>query len=189
MDESRLTVDEKKALLGLARSAIAQKLKLDHPRPAIPPTPVMSSESGAFVTLHKGGRLRGCIGNFSGSGALTRTVEDMAEAAAFEDPRFPPLRAGEFPEIDLEISVLTPMRRITDVNEIEVGRHGLYMTQGPFRGVLLPQVPVEQGWNRDAFLRNTCLKAGLGQNCWQDPQTQIYVFSAEVFGEKDLGIA
>ncbi|MBU1742883.1 MAG: AmmeMemoRadiSam system protein A, partial [Proteobacteria bacterium] len=128
---------------------------------------------------------RGCIGNFQGSGTLAETVQDMARAAAFEDPRFPPLSGDELAEVDLEISVLTPLRRIEDPSLIEVGRHGVYLIQGSCRGVLLPQVAVEWGWDRDTFLDQTCVKAGLGPGCWRDPGAEIYVFSAQVFGEKD----
>jgi uncharacterized protein len=186
MDMSRtMNHDEKKALLELARASIARQLKQDRPMPELPDTPALKSGGGAFVTLHKGGKLRGCIGCFTGEGALTDTVEKMARSAAFEDPRFPPLKASELDEVDLEISVLTPMTRIKDPETVEVGRHGLYMIRGMNRGVLLPQVAVEQGWDKHTFLEHTCYKAGLDGQCWQDPSTEIYVFSADVFGEKD----
>ncbi len=186
MDEKKLGSEEKKLLLKLARSAIAESLHLEHSRPAATGSPLLEEKRGAFVTLHKHGRLRGCIGNFVGTGPLTETVEDMARSAAFEDPRFPSLKPGELDEVDLEISVLTPMRRIGDPAEVEVGRHGVYVVNGPYRGVLLPQVATEQGWDRETFLDHTCLKAGLDPGCWRSPQTEIYVFSAEVFGEKGM---
>lgn len=186
METDNLSLGEKQNLLALARWAIGKKLKTGGPEPKVEPTPVLSAERGVFVSLHKRGRLRGCIGNFSSATPLTLNVEDMARAAAFEDPRFPPLGPEELAEVDLEISVLTPMRRIKNLEEIEVGRHGIYITQGSCRGVLLPQVATEQGWDRDAFLENTCLKAGLGPDCWQDRETEIHIFSAEVFGEKEL---
>lgn len=113
-----------------------------------------------------------------------RTVADMARAAAFEDTRFRPLTAEELPDVDLEISVLTPMRRIADVTEIEVGRHGLWVAQGHRRGVLLPQVATCCGWGRETFLEQTCLKAGLPRDAWRRG-AEIYVFEAEVFGEKE----
>jgi AmmeMemoRadiSam system protein A len=153
----------------------------------LPPLPkaegALAEEAGAFVTLHKRGRLRGCIGNMVGQGPLVRTVQEMAVAASTEDPRFPAMSLGELGEIDIEISVLSPMKKITDVNEIEVGRHGIMMTQGYRRGVLLPQVATEQGWGRDEFLENTCYKAGLQGDAWKNPKTTIEIFSAEVFGE------
>jgi len=185
-EADNLNLSEKQNLLALARWAIGKKLKTGGPEPKVEPTPVLSAERGVFVSLHKHGRLRGCIGNFSAATPLTLNVEDMAQAAAFEDPRFPSLNAGELAEVDLEISVLTPMRRVKNLEEIEVGRHGIYIIQGSYRGVLLPQVATEQGWDRDAFLENTCLKAGLGPDCWQDREAEIYIFSAEVFGEKEL---
>ncbi|MDY6851654.1 MAG: AmmeMemoRadiSam system protein A [Thermodesulfobacteriota bacterium] len=186
MEKDNLSLGEKQNLLALARWAIGNKLKTKGAKPKVEPTPILSAERGVFVSLHKHGRLRGCIGNFSANIPLTLNVEDMARAAAFEDPRFPPLSAKELPELNLEISVLTPMRRVENLEEIEVGRHGIYIIQGSCRGVLLPQVATEQGWDRDAFLENTCLKAGLGPDCWQDRETEIHIFSAEVFGEKEL---
>ena len=188
--EKGLSMDERRVLLKTARSAIARKLGRDDPGEAGGAeggSEALSSRSGAFVTLHKHGALRGCIGRFTSDGPLTGTVEEMAEAAAFEDPRFAPLGSDELDQVDLEISVLTPMKRITDLDEIEVGRHGIYIIKGYNRGVLLPQVATERGWDRETFLRQTCLKAGLGQQEYKDPDTEIYVFSAEVFGEKDPG--
>lgn len=183
MEEKNLSAEERKTLLQVARAAIAKKLKQEYQTPKIPATPGLASKSGAFVTLHKKGSLRGCIGRFTGEGPLSRTVEQMALAAAFEDPRFSPLTAAELAQVDLEISVLTPMRRIDSIEEIQVGTHGLYMVQGFHRGVLLPQVATDNGWDRPTFLEQTCRKAGMGKDCWKDPQTQIFVFSAEVFGE------
>lgn len=180
-----LTEEERGTLLALARSAIADRLKPPHDRPEVAHSAGLSIQSGAFVTLNKRGRLRGCIGRFTADTPITQTVEDMALAAAFEDPRFPPLQPDELKDVDLEISVLTPMRRITQVGDIEVGKHGIYMIRGFQRGVLLPQVATEQGWDRTTFLNHTCLKAGMESNCWRNPETEIYVFSAEIFGEKE----
>jgi len=183
-DEPTLTADERRRLLALARDSIEERLAGRGPA-RTEDQGSLAREGGAFVTLHQHGQLRGCIGNFQGSGTLAETVRDMARAAAFEDPRFPPLSGHELAEVDLEISVLTPLRRIEDPSLIEVGRHGIYLIHGPRRGVLLPQVAVEWGWDRDTFLDQTCVKAGLRPGCWRDPATEIYVFSAEVFGEKD----
>ncbi len=108
----------------------------------------------------------------------------MAVAAASQDPRFPPLSRDELDEVDLEISVLSPLRRIKDVSEIEVGKHGIYIISPRGRGVLLPQVATEYGWDRDTFLDQTCVKAGLAPGCWRDPSTEIYIFSAQIFGEE-----
>lgn len=136
---------------------------------------------GAFVTLKKHGELRGCIGNVIGRQPLVSTVADMARAAAFEDPRFQNVQPDEFDELEFEISVLTPPRVVKDPVEVEVGRHGLIMTRGWSKGLLLPQVPTEYGWDRETFLGQTCRKAGLSTDCWQDKDTIIEVFSAEVF--------
>lgn len=146
----------------------------------------LTGRTGAFVTLHKRGNLRGCIGNFTSEQFLVNTVEDMALAAATGDPRFPPLTSDELPECNLEISVLSPLQPIESVDEIEVGRHGIYIISPRGRGVLLPQVATEYGWDRETFLEHTCLKAGLNGGCWRDPDVQILIFSAQVFGEKEI---
>lgn len=180
-----LNADEKKALLEIARDAIEARAKGE---PA-PLEPVISSDalktgSGAFVSLHKNGRLRGCIGVFASKEPLWRTVRENALAAAFRDPRFSPVAPEELPEIDIEISVLSPLKEITDTNGIEVGRHGIFVMQGRKRGVLLPQVATEYGFDRETFLCETCLKAGLPENAWQNGAS-IYTFEADVFGEKE----
>jgi AmmeMemoRadiSam system protein A len=180
----RLTDGERKTLLKLTRDTIVQYLK-DGSRVPLPEAKgILGEESGAFVTLHKKGQLRGCIGNMIGRGPLVETIQEMAIAAATQDPRFKRVTEGELKDIDIEISVLSPMKRIRDVNEIEVGTHGILMRQGMYQGVLLPQVATEWGWDRDTFLANTCLKAGLSTEAWRDPETVIEIFSAEVFGEK-----
>jgi uncharacterized protein len=107
----------------------------------------------------------------------------MSLAAAFHDPRFHPVNRDELKDLKLEISVLSPLREIVDVNEIEVGRHGLYIVKGVFSGLLLPQVATEYRWDRTTFLRETCRKAGLPPQAWKDEDVRIFVFSAEVFGE------
>jgi AmmeMemoRadiSam system protein A len=183
-DQENLTAGEKRRLLELARESIAERLSGTETSPPRP-SGALAREGGAFVTLHLDGRLRGCIGNFQGSGTLAQTVREMARAAAFEDPRFPPLIQGELDQVDLEISVLTPLTRTQDLESIQVGRHGIYIIRGGYRGVLLPQVAVEWGWDRDTFLDQTCIKAGLPPGCWRDPGTEVYLFTAEVFGEKD----
>lgn len=183
--EHELSLQEKKTLLKLARDTIAQYL-VDGGRPSLPEAAGMLGEScGAFVTLHERGRLRGCIGNMIGRGPLVELVQEMSIAAATQDPRFHKLSKEELGEIDIEISVLSPMKRIADVEEIEVGKHGILMSRGICQGVLLPQVPAQFGWDREAFLQNTCLKAGLPEDAWNDPETTIEIFSAQVFGEKD----
>ena len=146
----------------------------------------MNEHRGAFVTLHKEGKLRGCIGHIRGEKPLAKTVAEMAEAAAFQDPRFPPVTSEELGLLKYEISVLTPFRQISDVEEIEVGVHGIYMKRGSCSGLLLPQVATEWGWDRNTFLEHTCTKAGLPEDAWKDKKTEIYIFSADVFSPDDL---
>lgn len=187
MDSGReLNLEEKKRLLAVARRTIEQLVQGG--RPAASPADLegLEFQRGAFVTLRRRGQLRGCIGNFVSDDPLASTVQAMAVAAASQDPRFPPVRAPEMSEIDLEISVLSPLKPIKDVSEIQVGRHGIYIISPRGRGVLLPQVATEYGWDRDTFLDHTCIKAGLKPGCWRDPDAQILIFSAQVFGEKDL---
>ena len=140
--------------------------------------------SGCFVSLHEtSGRLRGCIGTFSADEPLWQNVRDMGIAAATRDPRFPSLKAGELADCVVEISVLSPSR-VASADEVEVGVHGVTVRKGTRRGVLLPQVAVSQGWDRETFLDHTCLKAGLGADDWRDGSVEIAVFSAEVFDEE-----
>ena len=177
-----LSADEKKILLSTARMKIKEDLGLGRARYP-EPTPQLKEICGAFVTLHSQGMLRGCIGNIVGRRPLIDTVRSMAHAAAFEDPRFPALTAGEFDVIDIEISVLSPLHEISSIDEIETGVHGILITKGFNSGVLLPQVAVEQGWDRDTFIMHTCLKAGLPADAWKDPSAKIEIFSAVVFSE------
>ncbi len=185
MGDTQLSVEEKKLLLATARSSVEAHLAGEDlpPLPADPTGP-LAEHRGAFVTLTVRGRLRGCIGTFRGDRPLVEVVQQMALSSAFGDPRFPNVRAEEVRDIEFEISALTPLRQITDVTEIEVGVHGIYITQGYNSGVLLPQVAVEYGWDRDEFLDHTCSKAGLPVDSWRKGAT-IEIFSAEVFSESD----
>ena len=135
---------------------------------------------GAFVTLNSKGKLRGCIGMIVGEKPLIATVAEMTRAAALQDPRFPPVKPEELESIEFDISVLTPIREITNLDEIVVGRDGLIITKGWNRGLLLPQVATDYGWNRETFLEQTCVKAGLPREAWKDKDTTIEFFSAEV---------
>ncbi|RME22426.1 MAG: AmmeMemoRadiSam system protein A [Deltaproteobacteria bacterium] len=181
-----LTTEQRKRLLEIARNTIAEQLERGSYTPQGSDDEALNRPCGAFVTLHIDGQLRGCIGTFTSSRPLVQTVQEMAVSAAFRDPRFPPLTREELDRVDLEISVLSPLRPVDDPEEIEVGRHGIYITRGFYSGVLLPQVATEYGWDRETFLDHTCLKAGLPPGCWRDPDTRIEVFEAEVFGEKDI---
>lgn len=156
----------KKEILGCAREKFQEK-------------------RGVFVTLHRLGELRGCIGYPLPIKSLWESVMDNAKSAAFEDPRFPPLTEKEFPEIDIEISILTVPREVEHPENVEVGRDGIIISKGYRRGLLLPQVPVEQGWTRDQFISYGCLKAGLPAEEWMRG-VKIETFQAEVFGENDI---
>lgn len=180
----QLTNEEKKTLLTLARESIKEYLATGKRATLPKETENLKTECGAFVTLHKKGRLRGCIGNMVGQGPLIETVREMAIAAATGDPRFHRMTAEELSDIDIEISVLSPLKRIHDVSEIKVGTHGILMNRGMYHGVLLPQVATEYGWDRETFLEETCHKAGLPSEAWKDKETSIEIFSAQVFGEK-----
>ena len=180
-----LNREERHSLLALARDTIQARLGRKSLPVFNPRSEALKELRGAFVTVHKKGKLRGCIGYVEAIKPLHQTVQEMAVAAAFQDPRFPPLAPAEFGDIDIEISVMSPVRRIRSVNEIEVGMHGIIIKRGYNQGLLLPQVAAEQGWDRDTFLEHTCYKAGLPGDCWKKPDTEIYVFSAEVFSEKE----
>lgn len=180
-----LNHDEKVELLGIARRSIEAKI-LGEPAPELSTdSDLLKEKMGAFVTITEGGQLRGCIGHIRGTEPLYSTVSKMAVAAATEDPRFPQLRPEELDKIELEISVLTPFRKIASIGEIEVGRDGIYIEKGYNHGLLLPQVATEYGWDRDRFLEHTCRKAGLPNEAWQEG-ADIYIFSAQVFNEREL---
>lgn len=180
-----ISQENKKLLLNIARRTIESHVKEKKVPAFSTSNPELIEKSGAFVSLHKGHDLRGCIGVFTSEKPLYETVVDMAVSASSCDPRFYPVTEDELLDISIEISVLTPMKRITDVSEIEVGRHGIYIIKGRNRGVLLPQVATEYNWDRETFLDHTCLKAGLAQNSWKNKDTEIYTFEAEVFGEEE----
>lgn len=177
-----LTAEERQALLGAAREAIAAHLGGRHPRlPAA--TGALAGKLGAFVTLHrKGGELRGCVGQMRSDGPLLDTVARMAVAAAVEDGRFAPVTAAELGTLVLEISVLGPLEPIHPA-DVEVGRDGLVVSCGSRRGVLLPQVAGEHGWDRETFLGHTCVKAGLPEDAWKKPGVELLAFTAQVFRE------
>jgi AmmeMemoRadiSam system protein B/AmmeMemoRadiSam system protein A len=176
-----LNEEEKKTLHQIAKTVIENKARGKTVPDFKIESPVLKENRGAFVTIHKRGQLRGCIGYIEGRGPLHKTIEEMAEAAAFRDPRFTPVKERELPELELEISVLTPLKKIKDVDEVQVGKHGIYIKKGWYAGLLLPQVATEYGWDRQAFLEHTCQKAGLPSNAWKEKDTEIYIFSADIF--------
>jgi MEMO1 family protein len=180
-----LKKEEKACLLNIARASIQSRLEGGKiPEPSVE-FGTLKENRGAFVSLKKRGRLRGCIGCIEARRPLYRTIEEMANAAAFNDPRFPPLRKEEIENLNIEISVLTPLKRINDVKEIEIGKHGLYIVKGFHSGLLLPQVATEYKWDRETFLEETCHKAGLSSDAWKDEDTGIFIFSADVFGSDE----
>jgi hypothetical protein len=180
-----LSQPEKDELMEIARKSVETAVRgrktYDPPAPA---SEALAHERGAFVTLHKHGDLRGCIGYVAPIKPLYLTVRDVARAAALDDPRFGPVGVGELASLEYEISVLSPMRRVLDVKEIQVGVHGLLIRQGGTEGLLLPQVPTEQHWDRATFLEQVCNKAGLPSGAWKNPGADLFRFTALVFGEK-----
>jgi len=175
---------EKNELLALARKSVEYAVREKKPyEPTASASEALNQERGAFVTLRKSGELRGCIGYTSAEKPLSMTVRDTATLAALRDPRFQPVSASELPQIDYEVSVLSPLRRVLDTRQIKVGQHGLLMKNGAYEGLLLPQVPVEEKWDRQRFLEETCAKAGMRPGCWKDENTDIFMFTAVVFGE------
>jgi uncharacterized protein len=187
MKATELSADDRRALLAVARHTVSEAVGAPdagaEPRPAVD-----LPSNGAFVTLHRRGQLRGCIGTFASGPSVITTIREMAAAAALRDPRFYPIGPDELGEIDIEISLLTPLVAVADPQTIEVGRHGICVEKGYHRGVLLPQVATENEWDRDTFLGQTCVKAGLPSDTWRKGDLKIEVFEAAVFGEKSEGL-
>ena len=169
-------------LLEIARRSVEGYLKDGKVPTFVVPEPELREERAAFVTLTKQGRLRGCIGYTDPTLPLYQTVASCAVSAAFSDPRFSPLRKEELSQIRIEISILTPLKKIEDISEIQVGRDGLFIKKGACRGLLLPQVATEGGWDKEGFLQQTCCKASLPADAWKEG-AEIYTFSAEIFHE------
>ncbi len=185
---SSLSKEDKIFLLKFARKVIETKFSGRNLDIDIPLSPILKEMRGGFVTLKKNNQLRGCIGYIEAVKPLIETIEDMAESAAFGDHRFQPVKAEETSELSIEISVLSPISEIKDPLSVEVGLHGLIITRGVQRGLLLPQVPVEWGWDREKFLNQTCLKAGLPEDAWKSPDTKIEVFTANIFSEEEFDL-
>lgn len=180
-----LADEEKRALLELARRAI--KSQLDNVPAALPFSSTDDLPSrGVFVTLRIGTDLRGCIGYVDSRRPIAETVEDVACKAAFEDPRFVPVGSEELSAISIEISILSPLEVVKDINSIEVGKHGLVMESGGRRGLLLPHVATEYGWDREDFLRHTAEKAGLPPESWRSGKMMICSFTTETFSEAEF---
>ena len=177
---SEYSQEEREILLRLAHRAINSALHGVNLN-LHPPTAHLAETRGAFTTLHLHGKLRGCIGYVVPTHSLYRTVAETAQAAAFDDPRFRPVTNEEAPELKVEISVLSPLRPVRP-EDVQVGLHGLVVISGSRRGLLLPQVPLEWQWDRETFLAQTCLKAGLPPDAWLQG-AELQAFTAEVFGD------
>ncbi|HMA63038.1 MAG TPA: AmmeMemoRadiSam system protein B [bacterium] len=184
---SQLNREEKIFLLELAEETMRAAVKNESkPDPENIPK-ITRQDRGAFVTLEKNGNLRGCIGYVQPIKPLWKAVKEMAVSAALKDPRFPPVEEDELKDITVEVSVLTVPHEIDDIEEIEVGKHGIIIKKGFQQGLLLPQVATDQGWDRRTFLQHTCRKAGLPTTAWQNQDTEIKIFSAQVFSHEELG--
>lgn len=180
---NEFTSDERRVLLALAHQAIlggfdGKQIDLEAP------SPHLAEPRGAFTTIYCQGQLHGCVGYVLAIAPLYRVVADTARSAAFEDTRFPPLTRDQASDLEISLSILSPLQPIKP-ERIEIGRHGLLISHGAHRGLLLPQVPVEHGWDRTTFLEQTCRKAGLPPDAWQQ-NASIEAFTAEVFGDSDL---
>ena len=178
-----LTKKEQKDLLKIARETIVAYVTNGKIPVIETASKGLNVETGCFVTIKQHAQLRGCIGNFVSDKPLYKLVQEMAFSAATRDPRFYPMKQQDLADFELDISVLSPLKLAASVDEIRVGTHGIYLVKGSYRGVLLPQVATEYGWDRATFLRHTCLKAGLPENAWQK-ECEIFIFSALVFGDK-----
>lgn len=181
-----LSLEEKRQLIQIAKTSVEHAVKGENIPEFEINSEILQEKRGAFVTLNKHGRLRGCIGYIRAYKPLYQAVSEMAQAAALQDPRFPKVKPSELNDLHFDISVLTPIREISDINEIEVGKHGIIIEQGRYSGLLLPQVATENNWDRTTFLEHTCTKAGLPTNAWQEEATKIKIFSADVFSQDDV---
>jgi AmmeMemoRadiSam system protein A len=182
-EQNEFSAAERRVLLEIAHHAIAARIKREKFELASP-SPHLGEPRGAFTTIYLRGMLRGCVGYVFAAEPLYRTVADTACAAAFDDSRFQPVSPEEAPELEVHLSVLSSLQRI-EASEVEVGRHGLLISLHGQRGLLLPQVPIEHNWNRVTFLAETCRKAGLPADAWQNGAT-IEAFTAEVFGDSEV---
>src|SRR5262245_60160077 len=181
----QLTESDQLLLLQIVRAAVRAYLSGQSPRlPEIVPQ-MLTEPRGIFVSIHKEDALRGCIGNVYPASPLYRSAAECAIAAAVRYPRFMPMMADELPGVHFEVSVLSPMQRVHDIHQIEIGTHGLSISKKNARGLLLPQVAATYGWDRERFLQETCKKAGLGPDDWKGEAT-VQCFTALVFGERQF---
>lgn len=187
-EKFEITQEEKKWLMKLAKDAVRAAVKDEEFTPPEPPSPGLKEKGAAFVTLRKGGELRGCIGHIVARIPLYECIAQVAQSAAIEDPRFSPVKPSEYDSLHFEISVLTPPQEVKDPNEIEVGKDGVILSYGgAMQGVFLPQVPIEQGWDLVEYLDNLCYKAGvMKRGCWKDPLAKLKKFQAVVWEEEEV---
>ena len=178
----RFNQEQRGRMLDLARGSIASYL--GGLETSIPKLDFLKEPSGAFVTLRKDGALRGCIGSIEPACPLGETIANCAVSSAVKDPRFAPLKIEELDFIHVEISVISPMQKTKSVEEIIVGNHGVMIEFQNRYGLLLPQVAVEHGWDRDTLLDHVCVKAGLATDTWKKPEAVLHIFTAEIFGEE-----
>lgn len=179
----RLSQGEKKTLLRLARETISAKLNNEDLQiPAIIEKR-LNQRTGVFVTLLKKGKLRGCIGYMQTDKPLYQSVQELAEAAAFHDPRFQPLKREELPDIQIEMSVLSGFEKISNIKRIKTRHHGILVRHGDYQGILLPQVAEKYNWGRETFLQHACVKANLPKEDWKNPETELFIFTAQIFEE------
>lgn len=186
--EREMTDKQKRALLGVARKVIEATVRGEKAGGFESEDPLFNEQRGCFVTMHNQGELRGCIGNFQPSQGLIQTIREMAVAAT-KDYRFSrnPVTPGELDQIDIEISVLSPLAKTDEPLGLELGKHGIYIQRGTASGCFLPQVATETGWSKEEFLSNCCAgKAGMTPDAWKQPDTDVLLFTAEVFGEKEM---
>ena len=179
-----LNNEQKKKLLLIARESLAYYLEHGKMKNFSVEDKVLLQKQAAFVTLKNKGNLRGCIGYIAAVKPLYETIADMAVQAGTNDPRFNPVTIKELKDITIEITVLSPFKKIDSIDEIEVGKHGLYIKKGFYSGLLLPQVATEYGWEREEFLMHVCFKAGLSEDAWKK-DAEIYIFSGQVFSEEN----
>jgi AmmeMemoRadiSam system protein A len=180
-----LSDSEKKELLKIARITLEKHVRDEKIPEFKPTTERLKEKRGVFVTLKEHCELRGCIGDPIGREPLFEGVKENAINSSTNDYRFPPVQPEELKDIDIEITVMTPLQKISDPKVIEIGKHGILIVKGDCRGIFLPQVATEQGWNLNELLAHVCEKAGLPVNAWKDKDAEIYIFSGEVFGEKE----
>jgi AmmeMemoRadiSam system protein B/AmmeMemoRadiSam system protein A len=186
LDTIQLSPAEKTQLLRISRESVESAVKGGELEwDSTGASANLLKEAAVFVTIHKRGQLRGCVGSLVPVQSLGAAVAAAARSAAQRDPRFAPVSENELPELNFEISVLSPFRRVRDTDQVKIGQHGLWIEKGRNQGLLLPQVATDHNWDRNTFLEQTCIKAGLSPEAWKEDDTEIFVFSATVFGEEN----